>query len=215
MDDQLAFVVLLIIVETISTARGRHIGIPEIVGDLSAGQVILKTSGDGPVGAWGVSIVAEVHEEFDVAFKMCLLVKPEMDLLVELGWALLAVVGLVPTVESHVCLEVAGTAKSLLADVTAMRLLPRVNKMMLLKMSELCEALPAKITGEGFFTGVDAEVDLEVRQLPKFPLANVAFVDNLAVAAWKLVAKSTVTVVRVTAAPDPPGNILLHARFVF
>lgn len=99
----------------------------------------------------------------------------------ELGRAHLALVRFLSRVESQVGLEIAGAAKSLVANLAFMWLLSRVYQVVFLQVGELSEALVASLAFERPLSAVHSKVDLEVGELPERLGAHVALVLDLAV----------------------------------
>lgn len=103
----------------------------------------------------------------------------------ELGRAHLALVRLLSRVESQVGLEIAGAAKSLVANLAFVWLLSRVYQVVFLQVGQLSKALVASLAFERPFSAVHSEVDLQVGELAERLGANVAFIFNLAVLLFK------------------------------
>lgn len=67
--------------------------------------------------------------------------------------------------QTHVGLQVGRRAEPFVTHTAFMRLLTRVNQMMLLKMCKLGEPLGARLANEGTFASVGSKVDFQVGQL--------------------------------------------------
>lgn len=99
----------------------------------------------------------------------------------ELGRAHLALVRFLSRVESQVGLEIAGAAKSLVANLAFVWLFSRVYQVVFLQVGELSKAFVASLTFERPFSTVHSEVDLQVGELAKSLGADIAFILNLAI----------------------------------